>query len=311
MLGLRLPGTLALVALGTALGGCLLDNPLDAPRGEEPPPQGSALPEIDEPALVLQISVDPEAPRLNNLGLPAPMVDGHAGQDPVFRRIGVHHAELAPTAWTPLGEGVIVLDSPHTLAGGSMAVDFDQEPVVRPGGQIAVVALADVPPGSYEYLRIAVSYQEFEVDLQVDLGGQVVEVTGTVASFIEANTFIREFVLAGQTVRVDGNRPQGYWAFTAPGTGVIEGQAPAGATTVPNPIDATSPIEVGSCIVTAAFDPPLRIGGDEADDRVVSVTLSTDRSFEWIDTNDDGAWQPLAGEVVVDMGVRGMTVAAL
>lgn len=294
----------ALTVLGTTLvSGCLLDNPAAAPArsdGSEP---------ADGPALILRVAVDPDAERLNNLGLPAPMAEGHAGQDPVFHRIGIHHAELVPTAFTPVGAGAIALESPHTMEGGEVAVDFDEQPVIAPGGEIVGTALSQLPPGTYEYLRIAISYQEYDVDLEVDVAGQPIEVTGRVASFLERNTYIRRFDLDGETVTVNGNRPQGYWAFKTPYTAVTEGQAPQGATTVPNPISSTSPITVGSCIVTAAFEPPLTITGDEPDDQIVDVTLSIDRSFEWVDGNGDGAWQPLQGEAIVDMGVRGMTLS--
>ncbi len=305
MLGFALRSLLPPCATLLLASGCLIDNPLDAP----PPGSPADREPVEGPALVLHVSVDPDAPRLDNFGRPAPMAPGHAGQDPVFHRIGIHYAELAPTAFTPLGVGAIALDSPHTTEGGELAVDFDAQPVVAPGDEIVAIALADLAPGTYEYLRVAISYQEYDVDLEVDVAGSPFEVTGRVASFLERLTYVRDYVLLDETVSVDANRRQGYWAFKTAYTGVTEGQAPEGATTVPNPIDDTSPVSVGSCIVTAAFDPPLTIRGDESDDRVVDVTFSIDRSFEWIDDNGDGAWQPLAGELVVDMGVRGMAVS--
>ena len=56
------------------------------------------------------------------------------------------------------------------------------------------------------------------------------------------------------------------------------GQAPAGATTVPNPIFASSPIPQGSCLVTGEFETPLVINGDETEDIVVVLSVSTKRS---------------------------------
>jgi hypothetical protein len=47
------------------------------------------------------------------------------------------------------------------------------------------------------------------------------------------------------------------------------------------------------------------ITGNETDDIVVEVSLSTNDSFEWID-NGDGIYEPEVGDVVIDMGVRGM-----
>jgi hypothetical protein len=34
--------------------------------------------------------------------------------------------------------------------------------------------------------------------------------------------------------------------------------------------------------------------------------MSTNQSFEWIDGNANGKWEPSKGESVVDMGLRGM-----
>jgi hypothetical protein len=50
----------------------------------------------------------------------------------------------------------------------------------------------------------------------------------------------------------------------------------------------------------------LVITGNETEDIYVTLSLSTNNSFEWVDTNPDGKWEPIAGEQVVDMGLRGM-----
>jgi hypothetical protein len=59
--------------------------------------------------------------------------------------------------------------------------------------------------------------------------------------------------------------------------------------------------------VTGAFAAPLVITGNETEDIVITVSLSTNNSFEWQD-NGDGIFEPgpPANDVVVDMGVRGM-----
>jgi hypothetical protein len=75
---------------------------------------------------------------------------------------------------------------------------------------------------------------------------------------------------------------------------------------VPNPIFATSPIPQGSCVVTGAFTQPLVITGNETQDIVVTLSLSTNNSFEWVDSTPDGKWQPEVNEQVVDMGLRGL-----
>ena len=73
-----------------------------------------------------------------------------------------------------------------------------------------------------------------------------------------------------------------------------------------NPISATSPVPAGSCVVTGSFPVPLTITGNETDHIVIIVSLSTNKSFEWVETDGYNVFEPIDGETVVDMGVRGM-----
>jgi hypothetical protein len=104
---------------------------------------------------------------------------------------------------------------------------------------------------------------------------------------------------------VNANRKQGYWALSVAGL-PFSGQAPEGATTVPNPLATTSPIPAGSCVVTGKFAEKLVITGNETHDVVVTLSLSVNNSFEWQEVNADGKFEPNAGENVVDMGLRGL-----
>ena len=87
---------------------------------------------------------------------------------------------------------------------------------------------------------------------------------------------------------------------------MTRGQAPAGATTVVNPLFASSPIPAGSCLVTGAFETPLSITGNETEDVTVILSVSTNQSFEWTDPDGNGQYDPLDGDVPVDMGLRGL-----
>jgi hypothetical protein len=71
------------------------------------------------------------------------------------------------------------------------------------------------------------------------------------------------------------------------------------------PIAGTSPIPSGSCVVTGEFSTPLTITGSETSDVVIVVSLSTNKSFEWTD-DGDGIFEPLDGDQIVDMGIRGL-----
>jgi hypothetical protein len=59
-------------------------------------------------------------------------------------------------------------------------------------------------------------------------------------------------------------------------------------------------------VVTGAFLTPLIITGTETEDVVVTVSLSTNKSFEWTELDGDNKFEPVNGETVVDMGIRGM-----
>jgi len=131
------------------------------------------------------------------------------------------------------------------------------------------------------------------------------DIIGTIASFVGYNTYITSFDLNGSVIDVNANRLQGFWAFEALGFST-QGQAPEGATTVPNPLFESSPIPQGSCVVTGKFENGLTISGNETNDVVVTLSFSINNSFEWTEVNADGKFDPSAGETLVDMGLRGL-----
>ena len=248
--------------------------------------------------------------RLNGVGQPAPMTAGHAGQSPRFNTISAHYLELAPSATTPLGGGIVLYKAAEVTTGGSTAIDFSKAYFAGNNEVFLRGPVLSVPPGTYTWLRVSLAYQNYNV--YVRASGQNVD--ATVASFIGYNTYLTSYKIKDSTVTVNANKLQGYWAVEAhvPGLGfVTTGQAAPGATTVPNPLFATSPVPAGSCVVTGQFLTPLVITGGETSDVTVVVSLSTNKSFEWIDGNANGLYEPLLGEQVVDMGIRGMIPSKL
>jgi hypothetical protein len=176
---------------------------------------------------------------------------------------------------------------------------------VEEGDDFLSVPLASVNAGSYEYMRVSLSYQNY--DIQIRHSGM--DLTGRIASFLGFNNYITSYTINTQNVVVNDDYLQGYWGFETSVGGtpyVLSGQAPPGATTVPNPIEGTSPIVPGSCVVTGAFAAPLVITGNETNDVIVTLSLSVNNSFEWTEVNADGLYEPAAGEQVVDMGLRGL-----
>jgi hypothetical protein len=282
--------------------------------------------EAAEAKLIFRYRFDSTQERLNNTGQPASLPDGNAAQSPVFNSMNTHYIELALNASTPLGKGVILYKAPETDAGGEAAIDFERSVSARNNEVFYAMSLKDIAPGEYEWLRISLAYQNYSVQYHIDTTITIAtdttsstividqDLTGTVASFIGYNTYLKSYLIKTQSLTVDGNRKQGYWGFetTLSGEGFNEmyttsGQSPEGGTTVVNPIFDTSPVPAGSCVVTAAFIPgKLVITGKETENIIVEVSLSTNKSFEWKEVVNNGKWDPLKGEPVVDMGIRGM-----
>ncbi len=274
--------------------------------------------------LVFKFQFDSTQARLNNFGNPAAMPPGHAGQNPKMNTMSAHYIELAPSAFTQIGNGAIIYKAAETTTGGSNAINFSQALFAGNGATFFSLPVKNIIPGDYEYLRVSLAYQNLDVSFHLDTtittlpGGPVTvsqDFPGTVAGFVGYNSFINSYKIKTQMVTVNGNRAQGYWGFETSGTilgfpfnYITSGQAPANATTVVNPIASTSPIPAGSCLVTGAFSGgnKLHITGKETKDIVVTVSLSTNKSVEWIDTNGNGKWDATKGEQIVDMGLRGL-----
>jgi hypothetical protein len=271
--------------------------------------------------LNFRVHFDANQARLNNIGQPAAIPAGNAAQTPDFRQMSIHYIELAPNALTLLGQGAIVYKAAETTAGGDNAVDFDKAAKAGQDEFIATINLKDVAPGTYEWIRASVTYQNYDVKFNirnVPVLGDVNQQSGTVASFVGFNTYIKSITPRAQTLNVNDDKKQGFWAFETNLSGSLSayntlssGEAPAGSTTVVNPLFASSPVPAGSCVVTGRLLEPLVVTGTEKDDVTVRLAFSVNQSFEWVDTNANGqldlyADDPTKNERIVDMGLRGL-----
>ncbi|HLW39243.1 MAG TPA: hypothetical protein VKX31_02550 [Brumimicrobium sp.] len=264
-------------------------------------------PEEDQgPRIIFRMKLDSNQERLDNFGLPSTVPANHSTQTPSFNGIALHYIELSPSAYTPIGDGEIFYIEPSTTQGGVKAIHFDKLNVVQSGEIAHSVPLSKVAPGQYTYVRAAVAYQNFDVEFRA----AGFDLEGTLASFVGYNNYISSYKVKDKTVQINGNKVQGYWAFETQAIPpyyageVIEGQAPL--TSVPNPLHSTSPIPPGSCTLTGAFAEVFEITGEETEDIIIDLSYSINESFEWKDANQNGIYEPLDGDTVVDMGLRGL-----
>lgn len=268
-------------------------------KKEEAPEPTPANPIPAGPNVIFKFQFDSTQARLDGFGNPSTVPAGNAAQSPVFHKMSGHYIEMITDSLTAIGNGEILYHAPETTIGGSNAIDFSQSIVVAGGAPWVTVPLSQITPGTYTYLRVSLSYQNYDVKYRY-MGN---DYTGRLASFVGFKQYINNYTINTQAVTVAGNKSQGYWAFETFGQ-VFEGQAPG--TTVPNPLFATSPIPAGSCLVTGKFPAAFTITGNETQDIVIIISLSTNKSFEWEDDDMDGKYSPADGDTVVDMGLRGL-----
>ena len=258
-------------------------------------------PEATSNNLIIKFKFDATQERLNNLGQPATIPAGNAAQSPVFSKMSANYIEFAPSATTLLGNGQIVYSGAETTQGGTMAIDFQSAQFAGNDEVFITIPLNQLAAGTYNWVRVSLAYQEGSINI-LQNGN---DITGTLASFVGYNSYITNFDINGSTFNINENKLQGFWAFEALGF-TTQGQAPAGATTVPNPLFNTSPIPQGSCVVTGQFANEFTITGEETQDIEVTLSFSVNNSFEWTEINADGKYEPAIGEQPVDMGLRGL-----
>ncbi|WP_430410543.1 hypothetical protein [Kordia sp.] len=258
-------------------------------------------PNLESKNMIIKFKFDATQQRLNNLGQPAIISVGNAAQSPVFSKMSANYIEFASSANTLLGNGEIIYKGAETSQGGTMAIDFQSAQFAGNDEIFISIPLEEVAQGTYNWVRVSLAYQEGSINL-LQNGN---DITGTLASFVGYNSYITNFDVNGSTFNINENKLQGFWAFEALGF-TAQGQAPAGATTVPNPLFSTSPVPQGSCVVTGKFENEFTITGQETEDVVVTLSFSVNNSFEWTEINADGKYEPAIGEQPVDMGLRGL-----
>jgi hypothetical protein len=267
------------------------------------------------PRLIFKIKLDSTQVRLNNLGQPTVVATGHGAYSPVFNGISAHYIEMAQNDMTQVGAGVKLYHAAETTCGGTTAIIFCQSTVVKDGEVFFSTPITAAMAGTYKWLRVSLAYQNYDIKVKTTSAGII---NGTIASFVGYNTYVTKYKMKNAvmtpTTGGTGNHLQGYWGFY---TKVFntdyfsDGQS--AQTTVVNP-NPSSPIPAGSCLVTGEFvtsaaptiGAPLVITGTETNDIIITVSLSTNKSFEWNELTADGYFQPEIGEKPVDMGIRGM-----
>jgi nitrogen fixation protein FixH len=178
--------------------------------------------------------------------------------------------------------------------------------------------LKEMAKGTYQWVRTSMAYQNADLIfnlINVPNLGELQDERGTISAFTGFNTFITKHKIRDKEESINANKKFGYWAFEtvldrgfAQHNTVKNGQA-VGTSSV-NPNFSIAPVPISSGILTGSFATPLTITGSELQDITVTLSLSTNQSFEWVDTHKNGQWdldvQNFIAEPVIDAGFRNL-----
>ncbi len=164
----------------------------------------------------------PDQERLDGFGQAATIPAGNATSTPDFSSMSAHFIELVPTALTPYKSGAFIYKGKEVSAnnpnpyGFTTAIDFDNAIVAKEEESFLEIPIQDITPGTYEHIRVSVSYQNYNVKynlMNIPVIGALHNETGTIASFVGYNSHINTLEISNQEVAVNDTKLQGFWAF--------------------------------------------------------------------------------------------------
>ncbi|HRB38678.1 MAG TPA: hypothetical protein PK134_07240 [Bacteroidia bacterium] len=164
----------------------------------------------NEAQLIFKFRFDSTQQRQDNFGNAATLPANHGALSPVFNSMSSHYIELAPTAFTQLGSGAVLYRNSETTQGGDNAIVFSESVLAGNNEEFFRVPFKNIAPGTYQYLRVSLAYQNYDITFGANILGTVYpNLKGTVASFIGFNSFINSFKIKDSTVTLNANRKQG------------------------------------------------------------------------------------------------------
>lgn len=249
----------------------------------------------------------PTSWRLDASGQNSSPASGNAGQRVSDVVIYPRYLELSPNAATALGSGQVLYQTathdgqPETGTGATILDDITG----TAQGEVAFsFSIASIARNFYQYLRVGIAYYQGRTGLRHNTGSSNLDMSGVVGAFTGTRVQATTITLNGTAVALNTNVSQGFWVYKGDSLAKIDGTATT--VTAVNPIADTSTVPTGSDVITGAFTGSLDLSGSYDDDLYVMAILSTNQSFEWVDSTADGAWGGSGGESVYDFAFRSL-----
>jgi len=266
------------------------------------------------PQLILRLNFDSLQIRLDDLGQLSSPALGTGAQSPSITAMSVNYIELMPNANSAPGTGVVLYKTAETTCGGAKAVNFCKGVIVAENEVLVSVDLSKISPGSYSWIRMSISYQEFKIQARTLSAGNA---PADFAGFSSDQTYFSKTKFQNTVITPTlgnvGNKSRGYWLFYQQlfnTSCALDGQAPHTTVVNSNPQASNSPslsFVYGEFVNSLNSNTePFIILGNETSNKEVILSISTNKSFEWQEINVDGLFQPEIGERVLDFGCRGL-----
>jgi len=254
--------------------------------------QGMPLPKLSQLKMILKF--DSTQVRLDNYGNIAIIPTGHEAQSPLSYSVSIKQIELLRDSSADYYAGAnYFYNSSATQQLAHEGIAFDE-----------YISSHDAP-GTFKWIRVYFGLQNFRIRCKVN--GNVVE--GSLLSFLKPVNNENEYLINDSTIINDSTMNKGQWFLELDGgiSPILAGQVqPESAISQPNSLHYSWPAPSDLYVVTCPINPILSIGRPYYD--TVTLSISINKSFEWVEHSDPDYFEPLNGDTIVDFGIRGVQI---
>jgi hypothetical protein len=235
------------------------------------------------------VKFDSTQERLDNYGNIVSVPAGHSAQSPYDNSILIKAIKFLKDSTFGYDSGAAVYyNSDGSLSYGASYYDN-------------LISSLDAP-GTFKYIRIYFYYQKFRIKFMQN--GNLM--TGKLLSFLWPLNSSYTYQIQDSIVTTDSITEMGEWYLESGNLpSILHGQIP-NPPTEPNSLFYSYPVPSQEYIVTSPISPNLFL--DRPDSKTITISISTNQCFEWIEHSDPNFFEPFNGDTIVDVGIRGVKV---
>ncbi|MEO8085643.1 MAG: hypothetical protein ABI763_02420 [Bacteroidota bacterium] len=243
----------------------------------------------EETNLRIVIEFDSTQERLDNNGEPAPIAMGHQAQSTNFNSIYIKAIKFLKDSSGGYDSGADIYYNPDLwLASNGTTIDNSIS---------AANAL-----GAYNWIRVYFYQQKYQIKFKANGN----EYLGTLLSFLWPENDGSQYLINDSTILNDSIIPQGSYYLELTGLSSILHSEITTQITQPNSLHYSWPSPANLYVVTCPISPSLVL--NRPDSKTITISISTNKCFEWIENSDPAFFEPFNGDTIVDFGVRGIRV---